>query len=154
MNPNPSGATSSSTANIRIVDTETEVAACYELMHQLRPHLSSEQEFVERWQRQAPAGYRLVAIWRDSRPVALAGFRILNNLVHGKHLYVDDLVAEEGSRRRGFGRTLMQWLQSEGRSHGCAKLVLDAALSNTLGHRFYYRQGLLATALRFTMPLA
>ncbi|OYV81674.1 MAG: GNAT family N-acetyltransferase, partial [Acidithiobacillus ferrivorans] len=34
-----------------------------------------------------------------------------------------------------------------------AKLLLDAAMSNTIGQRFYYRQGLLATALRFSVTL-
>jgi hypothetical protein len=31
--------------------------------------------------------------------------------------------------------------------------VLDSGLANALGHRFYYRHGLLATALRFNLPL-
>jgi hypothetical protein len=48
----------------------------------------------------------------------------------------------------------MERLKVEGHALGCTKLVLDAALTNTLGHRFYYRQGLLATALCFNTPLA
>ncbi len=41
----------------------------------------------------------------------------------------------------------------EGRSLGCKKLVLDTGLDNALAHRLYYRQGLLAQALRFNIPL-
>jgi hypothetical protein len=48
----------------------------------------------------------------------------------------------------------MERLKAEGRARGCVKLVLDTPLTNTLGHRFYYRHGLLATALRFNMLLA
>lgn len=33
------------------------------------------------------------------------------------------------------------------------KLVLNAGLDNALGHRIYYRQGLLAVALRFLISL-
>ena len=33
---------------------------------------------------------------------------------------------------------------------GCAHLVLDTALDKLLGHRFYYRQRMLAAALRFS----
>ena len=138
----------------RHVDTEAEVAACYELMRQLRPHIASEQEFIERWRRQVAAGYRLLAIWQGTRPVALAGYRVLDNLVHGQHFYVDDLVTDESLRSSGYGRVLMDRLKTEGRALGCAKLVLDTPLANTLGHRFYYRQGLLATALRFNTLLA
>lgn len=137
----------------RPVATDAELAACYGLMRQLRPSLSSEAEFVERWKRQAAEGYRLLALWHGGNPVALAGFRAQENLVHGRHLYVDDLVTEEGARSRGHGRVLIERLEREGRALGCAKLVLDTPLSNALGHRFYYRQGLLATALRFTKSL-
>jgi hypothetical protein len=31
--------------------------------------------------------------------------------------------------------------------------VLDTALDNVPGHRFYYRQGMLARALRFSRPI-
>ena len=140
--------------DVRFVDAEAEVAACYGLMRQLRPHLASEQEFVERWRRQAAVGYRLLAIWQGPRPVALAGYRVLDNLVHGPHFYVDDLVTDEALRSGGYGRVLMERLKAEGRARGCVKLVLDTPLTNTLGHRFYYRHGLLATALRFNMLLA
>ena len=142
-----------SSADIRYVDLEREVEACYPLMKQLRPHLASGQEFIVCWRRQKSAGYRLIAVWDQARPVALAGFRVQVNLVHGTHFYVDDLVTEEAQRSGGYGRTLMERLKAEGMALGCAKLVLDASLVNTLGHRFYYRQGLLATALRFTLPL-
>lgn len=142
------------TPELRFVATDAAAAACYGLMRQLRPHLSSEAEFVERWRRQAEVGYRLLVLWRDARPVAMAGFRVQDNLVHGCHLYVDDLVTEESARSNGHGNLLMNRLEEEGRALGCAKLVLDTPLTNTLGHRFYYRQGMLATALRFTKPLS
>jgi ribosomal protein S18 acetylase RimI-like enzyme len=140
--------------DVRFVDTEAEVATCYELMRQLRPHLVSEQNFVERWRRQTAVGYRLLAIWQDQRPVALAGYRIQDNLMHGRHFYVDDLVTDAALRSGGYGRILMERLIAEGRALNCTKLILDTPLTNTLGHRFYYRQGLLATSLRFNIPLA
>ncbi len=142
-----------SAPDIRYVDSEAEVAACYGLMRQLRPHLDSEQSFLVRWRRQAESGYRLLALWQGAKPVALAGFRVQENLVHGLHFYVDDLVTDADSRGSGHGRGLMDRLKAEGRALGCTKLVLDTPLTNTLGHRFYYRQGLLASALRFNMPL-
>jgi ribosomal protein S18 acetylase RimI-like enzyme len=138
---------------IRYVDDPEDAAACYALMLELRPHLASREEFLERWRRQVAVGYRLLALWQGAKPVALAGFRVQDNLVHGPHFYVDDLVTEAASRSAGYGELLMDRLKAEGRALGCAKLVLDTPLTNTLGHRFYYRQGLLATALRFNTAL-
>ncbi len=133
---------------------EAEIAACYPLMRQLRPHLASQAEFVARWRRQSADGYRILAVWTDAQPSALAGFRVQESLIHGRFLYVDDLVADAGERSTGHGGRLLAHLKIEGRELGCRKLVLDTALDNVLGHRFYYRNGLLAMALRFNTPLA
>jgi GNAT superfamily N-acetyltransferase len=143
-----------SPADIRPVEDEAGASACWPLMRQLRPHLESEAAFVSRWHRQVASGYRLLALYRDGRPVALAGFRVQENLVYGPHLYVDDLVTDEAERSAGHGARLMARLVEEGRALGCARLVLDTPLTNVLGHRFYYRNGLLATALRFGQPLS
>jgi GNAT superfamily N-acetyltransferase len=138
---------------IREVSDENEAAECYPLMKQLRPHLATEGEFIERWHRQRMAGYRLLGLWCGGKLVALAGFRVIENLVHGMHLYVDDLVTTEEARGRGHGAELLRRLRAEGRLLGCAKLLLDTPLANVLAHRFYYRNGLLATALRFAEVL-
>lgn len=139
---------------IRYVDDEAGVRACFALMQQLRPHLESADELVSRWQRQRAAGYRLLALWQDGRPVALADFRLQDNLVHGVHFYVDDLVTDGALRSGGYGERMMARLKQEAAALGCAKLVLDTPLTNVLGHRFYYRNGLLASALRFYTALA
>lgn len=130
-----------------------EIAACFGLMRQLRPHLASPEEFAVRCKRQAESGYRLLAVWADGTPRALAGFRLMENLIHGRFLYVDDLVSDEGERRHGHGARLLDRLTEEARAAGCTKLVLDTGLDNVLAHRFYYRQGLLARALRFNVEL-
>ena len=139
--------------DIRCADTPQEVALCYALMRQLRPHLASEHEFVERWRRQSSDGYRLLAIWQGTQPVALAGFRVQENLIDGRFFYVDDLVTDESQRGAGHGQLLMDRLKIVARALDCAKLVLDTALANSLGQRFYFRQGLLTRSLRFYCDL-
>lgn len=142
-----------SLAEIRYIDDEAEVAACFPLMRQLRPHLASEEEFIARWRRQVAAGYRLMALWHADGPTALAGFRLQDNLMHGVHFYVDDLVTEETARSTGQGRLMMDRLKAEARRLGCTRFVLDTPLTNSRGHRFYFRHGLLARALRFSIDL-
>ncbi|SDU45012.1 GNAT family N-acetyltransferase [Stappia sp. ES.058] len=100
------------------IEAETDIVACFDLMQQLRPHLASAAEFVSRWRRQALEGYKLVAIYDDGRPVALAGYRLQNNLMHGRHLYLDDLVTDGKRRSQGLGQQLLLHMQAVGRDAG------------------------------------
>ncbi|WP_342766999.1 GNAT family N-acetyltransferase [Trinickia dinghuensis] len=122
-------------------------------MQQLRPHLSAPDELVARVAVQRAQQYRLLAMWDGRRPVALAGYRQVDNLIHGRFLYVDDLVTDERERGRSHGERMIDALREIGRSHRCGKLVLDTALSNVLAQRFYFRAGMLPRALRFSEDL-
>ena len=139
---------------LRHAESDADTAACFPVMVQLRPHLADADELVTRVARQRAAGYRILAAWRDGVPVGLAGYRIEENLIHGRFVYVDDLVTAEADRRHRIGARLLDAVAAEGCRLGCGRLVLDTALDNVLGHRFYYRRGLLARALRFSREIA
>jgi len=84
------------TFDIRAVESADEVVRCHRVVVQLRPHVASAEEWVERWRRQAESGYRLLAAYDGGLVVALSGYRIQENLVHGRFLYIDDLVTDQG----------------------------------------------------------
>jgi GNAT superfamily N-acetyltransferase len=149
----PTGQTTDN-GTIRPVTEVADVIACFPAMQQLRPHLADAAELVTRWQRQSQDGYRLVALWQGDAVVALAGYRVQENLIHGRFFYVDDLVTAATARGQGHGERLMAFLKAEAARLGCARLALDTALDNVLGHRFYYRNGLLARALRFYVAVS
>jgi GNAT superfamily N-acetyltransferase len=148
------GAVAAARTELREADDATSVAACYPLMRQLRPHLASAEEFVERWQRQRPESYRILAAWDGERPLALAGYRFQENLLRGRYLYVDDLVTSASERGGGYGARLIAHLAELARAQGCSALTLSAAMDNALGHRFYFRNGLLMKSVGFSMALA
>jgi GNAT superfamily N-acetyltransferase len=99
------------------------------------------------------AGYRLLAAWRCGVAIGLAGYRIQEMLVAGRFVYVDDLVVLGTERRGQLGARLLDAVSEEGLRLGCPRLVLDTAIDNSLGQRFYFRYGMLARALRFSKPL-
>jgi GNAT superfamily N-acetyltransferase len=130
--------------------SDNEVAACFPVMALLRPAIASVDELVRRVARQLGSGYRILAAWLHDTPVALAGHRVEDNLIHGRFIYVGDLVALEGERRGGIGaRLLAAAVGSHGREQGCRRPALGTAPDSVLAHRFYYRQGLVARGLRF-----
>jgi ribosomal protein S18 acetylase RimI-like enzyme len=142
------------TETFRHAETETDIAACFRVMRELRPHLSGADELCVRVRRQAQAGYRLLAAWRGKEVVGLAGYRPQENLIRGPFCYVDDLVVRDDLRRSGVGARLLAAVGVEAKARGMPHLVLDTDLSNVLGQRFYFRFGMLPVALRFAMRLS
>ena len=138
---------------LRHAESDAEIALCFPVMRALRPDLASAADFIAYVGRQRPFGYRLLAVWKDMAPVALAGYRRQENLVHGSHLFVDDLVTAEGERGKRLGAQLLEAIAAEARTLRCRKVVLGTALANSLAQRFYYRQGMLATGLSFSLTL-
>jgi ribosomal protein S18 acetylase RimI-like enzyme len=139
---------------LRHADSEADLRACFPLMRDLRPHLTDAANFVVRVQRQTrQAGYRLLAAWEGGRPVGLAGYRPQENLIRGPFCYVDDLVVAPDCRRNQIGVQLLDAVAAEARANGLPYLVLDTALDNVLGQRFYFRYGMLPVACRFAMTL-
>jgi ribosomal protein S18 acetylase RimI-like enzyme len=136
-------------AALRHADTDADRRACYAVMRELRPHLKSEDEFMQRIVRAAEESYRMLAAWDEGRVVAVAGYRFQENLVYGKFLYVDDLVSAEGQRGKRWGERLLKALDAVAEQAGVARLVLDTGMANALAQRFYFRQGLLTGSLRF-----
>lgn len=133
--------------------TVDELAACYPVIHALRPHLNGSSELVERVQRQFAQGYRLLAAWRGAVVVGAAGYRMQENLIRGGFCYVDDLVVAEVERRGGLGARLLDAVAVEARAAGYKRLTLDTALDNLLGQRFYFRYGMLPASLRVAKAL-
>jgi len=137
---------------IRLASSDAEIAACFPVMHQLRPHLAAG-EFLARVRAQEAGGYRLAYVEAGGRPVAVAGFRTLENLVSGRILYVDDLVTLDTERSQGHGARLLGWLVERARAEGCRRLELDSGVQRKDAHRFYQREGLALTAHHFEIGL-
>ena len=141
------------TYRLSLADTDQDYLACFEIMLELRPHLAGAAAFAEQARRQSKQGYRLLAAWQAERVMGLAGYRVQENLIYGRFLYVDDLVIAADARCQGLGAKLIDALREEARRQDCARLVLDTGLGNALGQRFYFRQGLLAHGLHFSQQL-
>lgn len=141
------------TATLRHADSPQALRSCYAVMKELRPHLQSEAEFLARIARQQAQSYRVLAAWDNGQVVALAGYRFQENLVYGAFLYVDDLVTAESARGSRWGARLLDALTEIAGEAGCLRLVLDTGLANARAQRFYFRQGLLSSSMRFGKPL-
>ncbi|HXY07301.1 MAG TPA: GNAT family N-acetyltransferase [Terriglobales bacterium] len=128
---------------INLAKDEREVRQCWPVFRELRPHIESEDEFVQRWQRQSGEGYQIAYVRGEDRVVAAAGYRFLTTMAWGHILYIDDLVATELSQGKGLGTLLLRFLQKAARDRGCAAVHLDTGYQRHRAHRAYLRNGFL-----------
>jgi GNAT superfamily N-acetyltransferase len=127
--------------DVRLAQSDAEIAACHPVMRELRPHLDAA-EFMARVRAQERDGYRLAYLTAGGRVVAVAGFRVSESLAWGRFLYVDDLVTLAEARSKGYGAALLAWLNAHARAQDCRELHLDSGTWRTDAHRFYAREGM------------
>jgi GNAT superfamily N-acetyltransferase len=138
---------------IAIAESDDEILACFPVMRHLREHLEGPDGFLRRVREQQRSGFRLAALRDGGAPVAVAGFRLGENLAWGRFLYVDDLVSLPEARSHGYGAALLAWLADFGRAQGAGQLHLDSGNHRTDAHRFYRREGFEANSLHFRRSL-
>ena len=135
---------------IKLIGSDAEIARCYAVMVQLRPHLTLA-DFVAQVKLQMRSGYQLVAALGGDTVVAVAGYRVTRSLSWGKFLYVDDLVTDAARRSQGIGKRLLDWLRAEAKRQGCQEFHLDSGTQRKDAHRFYEREGMQLLAYHYKL---
>jgi GNAT superfamily N-acetyltransferase len=137
-----------------LVTTPEEIARCFAVMRELRPTLTSADDFIERVHVQQGEGYELALLEEDQTVVTVAGFRVQHILATGLTLYVDDLVTAASARSRGHGKTMIDFLITLARDRGCESFSLDSGTHRQDAHAFYLRERLRISSFHFYLPLS
>jgi GNAT superfamily N-acetyltransferase len=127
--------------NIAHAESDRQIAATFEVMQQLRPHLEREKYVSMIRNLMGSEGLRVLALSDDGVVRAVAAYRVMNMLYCGRLIYIDDLVSDERSRSRGFGAQLIDRLKELGRELGCSEIQLISRTIREQAHRFYFREG-------------
>ena len=133
---------------VKLAESDAEILACFSVMRSLR-NLESAPDFLRRVRAQQDSGYRVAFVTDGAEPLAVAGFRLNENLAWGRHLYVDDLVTLPEARSKGCGAALLTWLSQLAQLEGALELHLDSGTTRTDAHRFYEREGLEVSSYHF-----
>ena len=135
-----------------IAPDDERLPAVFGVMHELRTHLSLD-EFRALYEKSQQQGYRVAAVFDEGEPRAVAGYRLMTNLVSGPNLYVDDLVTAEKWRSRGYGQRLNDYLVQKAKDEGCGSIQLDSAVHRAEAHRFYFREHYRVASFHFVRVL-
>ena len=138
---------------IKIAETDEEIERCYPVMSELRPHIA-EEDFLPQVLRQMNAsGFRLVYLTDGADVKAVGGFRVAEWLARGKSLDLEDLVATEQDRSKGYGGKLFDWIVEHAKENDCNEVRLVSHVTRFRAHRFYLNKGMIIDAHFFSMPL-
>lgn len=139
--------------SLRLAENADDIAACWPVLRLLRPQLDTVDALLAYVEREGPNGYRLLVALVAGEVAGVAGWRIQENLIYGRHVYVDDLIVWTRMRGRRIGADLLAFLRSTCGSLGIERLTLDAAESNLEAHRFYEKEGMAHGARKYVISV-
>lgn len=134
---------------IQLCTSATDILKCWEVILALRPHLT-ESNFVTTIQEMMSEGYALAFIEEKDKAVAAIGYRYLQYLYNGKHIYIDDLSTLPAARSKGYGGKLLDYVATIAREKGYGCVTLDSGYLRTDAHRLYLNKGFTLVAHHFS----
>ena len=133
---------------IKIASNDADILKCLDVILALRPHLQKD-EFVATVREIMEDGYKLAFIEENGRAVSAIGYRHLNFLFNGKHIYIDDLSSLPEARGNGYAGQLLEFVFEEAKQHGYKFVTLDSGHVRTDAHRLYLNKGFTISAHHF-----
>jgi GNAT superfamily N-acetyltransferase len=112
--------------------------------------LVTKARFTRCLKEMLPYGYHAVAAFDGARMVGISGFWLRSRFWCGHQLDIDNFFVHPDYRGRGVGSMLVAWLEKKALAEKCELMVLDAYADSFLAHRFYHREGFVATGSHFT----
>ena len=138
---------------IKIAQNNDEVRKCYAVMAELRPHFKTENEFLVQVKRQmSRSNFQLVYL-EENDVKAVSGIRLGEWLGGGKYLEIEDLVATEKERSKGFGGELFDWIVEYASRENCHQIKLVSDVKRFAAHKFYLNKGMIIEAHYFSMVI-
>ena len=137
---------------IKLCSTENDMLKCWEVLLELRPHLK-ETVFVNTLKEMISEGYQLAFIEEDGKAVAAIGFRFLQFLYNGKHIYIDDLSSLPLYRGKGYAGRLLDYVEAAAKEKGYKAVTLDSGYQRLDAHRLYLNKGYALSSHHFSKTL-
>ncbi len=128
--------------------TEEDVMKCREVMLTLRPQVQ-QANFVPMVMDMMKEGYRMAYIEENGRAISAIGFRYMQYLFNGKHIYVNDLSTLPEARDQGYAGALLDYIIALAKDNGYTSVTLDSGHHRFAAHKLYLNKGFNITAHHF-----
>jgi GNAT superfamily N-acetyltransferase len=132
--------------------SEQELAACFEVMKELRPHHDLES-FLTSMKEMKKEGYHLIFLEDEGKPVCVAGFRFTTTLYDGLIIDFDDFVTLTDARNKGYAGLIFDHLAGIAKERSIKTIHLNSNHLRFDAHRFYLNKKMKIIAHHFRMEL-
>ncbi|WP_026585404.1 GNAT family N-acetyltransferase [Bacillus sp. J33] len=122
---------------IKELNTQQEWKQAFPLMKHLRTHLDEESYLELVSEAAQKEGYKMAALFESGEMKAVTGFMPMITLYNGRFIWVCDLVTDPDQRSKGYGETLLSYVESWARDNGYSLVSLSSGLQREDAHRFY-----------------
>jgi GNAT superfamily N-acetyltransferase len=130
---------------IKYAQTEAELLACWDVVRELRPHLTDPHDFLRRVKEMTAESYRILYVavkeGDTEKAVAFTGFRDMQMLYTDKMIYIDDLATLPEYRGNGYASRLLDKVYQIAKDSGKAAVHLDSGYQRKTAHRVYLQKG-------------
>lgn len=135
------------------IKSSAELEQCYPILKELRENLTF-QDFISIYEAAKENDhYTFIGAFDDERLIAVMGYRILFDYVHGKHVYIDDLVTTVSYRSKGIGAKLLKYAEAVAKELNCKGLRLCTGVDRKDSQRFYENHHWNARAIAYKKSL-
>jgi GNAT superfamily N-acetyltransferase len=137
---------------IKIANTDQDILKCWDVLFELRPHLN-KNNFTTIVKEMITEGYTLAFIEEEGKAAAAVGFRYLQFLYNGKHIYVDDLSTLPVHRGKGYAGKLLDYVTDKAKEEGYKVVTLDSGYQRFDAHRLYLNKGFTLNCHHFSKTI-
>lgn len=142
---------------IRFAQSDQEILDCWEVVKELRPHLTDMPAFLQQVKEMMQDGYQMIYVVEQGsnagKAVAFAGFRNMQMLFSGKMTYIDDLCTLPAYRGKGYGSLLLDYVRQLAKDTGKTAVHLDSGYQRKAAHRLYLQKGFELSSHHFVQQL-
>ena len=137
---------------VKEVSTASDIQQTWEVMHLLRPHLK-EEEYISLVKEMIKDGYRMAYVEENGKAVSVIGYRHIQFLFNGKHIYIDDLSTLSDQRGKGYASKLLDYIIAIAKENGYKSVTLDSGTHRSVAHKLYFNKGFTIVGYHFLKPL-
>jgi ribosomal protein S18 acetylase RimI-like enzyme len=137
---------------IRQAKEKEDFLKCWEVVHELRPHLDQDR-YLTLMLYMIDEGYKLIYVEENGKAVSVCGYRVTTMLHRGRSIYIDDLATLKSSTRKGYARGLLDWVLEDAKEQELQSIHLDSGHHRYEAHRLYLNFGFKITSHHFAMEI-